>query len=433
MGVNFLCNSYFHLKSRQTAVMSDAVDALGSLSDRSAETAEFLLAYLADNDKLLKPFLLESQFREVRHNFAQLVYRSVRSYEKHNGNTETDHVNLILATFASFLESDVAQNCSRSNQFFSLLAKIAQMGSDQCGQMFRLNFFSHLVKFLLGVECDPGEDFDPKKHHRRWGSTQSKDFAELHAVICALIQADDGSATSVSQLLYGAASPVYIRESVSAVREINSVSRTIISVLVKATKERADFSNSLLGELLRQYNSVNSGEMKNLSNLLLEVLTLEDFLQLSRIKSALEGDDGLLAVIKNNQTSDSCRSYQCIKTLVNSAHKSGKVKEYLLTNDPNRWQWAVNWLKQKMGGVDAASPFSPSSTTSSGYSSSYWSSGSGSSSNNHDIASNEDSTTRTFHRTTSAQVCIAKRIQCPPIIPESSGPANLPVISGSSL
>ena len=53
---------------------------------------------------------------------------------------------------------------------------------------------------------------------------------------------------------------------------------------------------------------------------------------------------GLLSLVKNNQVSDSRRSYQCIKTLVTAANKSFVVKEKLL-RDPEKWQWAVNWLK----------------------------------------------------------------------------------------
>ena len=46
---------------------------------------------------------------------------------------------------------------------------------------------------------------------------------------------------------------------------------------------------------------------------------------------------GLLALVKNNQISDSRRSYQCIKTLVTAANKSLVVKEKLL-RDPEKWQ-----------------------------------------------------------------------------------------------
>ena len=58
------------------------------------------------------------------------------------------------------------------------------------------------------------------------------------------------------------------------------------------------------------------------------------------------------------------------------------MRDHLILQ-PTKWQWAVNWLKSKMT-----------------ESSSYWSPGSDS------VLSNEESSTRTFHRTTSAQVTI---------------------------
>ena len=113
---------------------------------------------------------------------------------------------------------------------------------------------------------------------------------------------------------------------------------------------------------------------------------------------------GLLALVKNNQISDSRRSYQCIKTLVTAANKSLVVKEKLL-RDPEKWQWAVNWLKDKMSqGNSHSSGNSDASCATDN--SNYWNSatdGLGSL----DVISNDDATsTRIFHRTTSAQVIL---------------------------
>merc|ERR1712217_763310 len=69
------------------------------------------------------------------------------------------------------------------------------------------------------------------------------------------------------------------------------------------------------------------------------------------------------------------------KCLVTASSKAATVKEKLI-QDPTKWQHAVNWLKSKMS------------------ESSYWSPSSDS------IISNEDSSTRTFQRTTSAQVTL---------------------------
>ncbi len=146
---------------------------------------------------------------------------------------------------------------------------------------------------------------------------------------------------------------------------------------------------------------------------------MSDSLQAERIRFAVEGDSsvkigGLLQLVKDNQSSDSLRSYQCIKILVNASNKSSSVKEYLLL-DPDRWQWSVNWLKNRMSGEDSswaahaaaggsggggegsgATAGATSSTVATGRTyggGSYW-------------GSNEDSSTRTFQRTTSAQVTL---------------------------
>ena len=122
----------------------------------------------------------------------------------------------------------------------------------------------------------------------------------------------------------------------------------------------------------------------------------EDIMESSKVH-------GLLALVKNNQITDSRRSYQCIKTLVNAANKSPAVKEKLL-RDPEKWQWAVNWLKDKMG--QGMLSLGNTDASNAAENSNYWttsSDGIGAS----DVLSNEDATsTRTFHRTTSAQVIL---------------------------
>jgi len=138
---------------------------------------------------------------------------------------------------------------------------------------------------------------------------------------------------------------------------------------------------------MRQYNSISSSELKNLSLLVVELLCLQDPLQNERVKFVTEGSrdlgiDGLLDLVQSNQTSDSCRAYQAVKCLVTASSKCPSVRDHLILQ-PTKWQWAVNWLKSKMT-----------------ESSSYWSPGSDS------VLSNEESSTRTFHRTTSAQVTL---------------------------
>lgn len=85
-----------------------------------------------------------------------------------------------------------------------------------------------------------------------------------------------------------------------------------------------------------------------------------------------------LALIQSQQNNDSRRAYQLMKFIVSLANRLQIAKDYLLQS-PSKWQWSVNWLKQKIE-------------------QSYWSP--------HAELSNENSNTRIFQRTTSAQVSL---------------------------
>ena len=77
----------------------------------------------------------------------------------------------------------------------------------------------------------------------------------------------------MSDVLHGKLAPIFIREAVSACREVtSSCVPKIVQSLVHVTTEVALFSEQLMEELLRQYNNVSSGELKNLSSLLVEIL-----------------------------------------------------------------------------------------------------------------------------------------------------------------
>uniref|UniRef100_A0A2L2YI02 Ubiquitin carboxyl-terminal hydrolase 24 n=3 Tax=Parasteatoda tepidariorum TaxID=114398 RepID=A0A2L2YI02_PARTP len=150
------------------------------------------------------------------------------------------------------------------------------------------------------------------------------------------------------------------------------------------------FSISVIRQIMLQYSSVPSNELKNLSFLLLEILAIEDSLQLNRVQLVIDGMcteslpffDGMLAIIRANETSDSRRSYQGVKFLVSLSLKCSVAKDYLLQT-PDKWQWAVNWLKKMMS---EHSYWTPSNVS----------------------VSNEDSNTKTFQRTVSAQDTLAE-------------------------
>ena len=69
---------------------------------------------------------------------------------------------------------------------------------------------------------------------------------------------------------------LFVRESVSSCREISGTCelgvKLIVDMLLQVAYNSAHFSEVLLEELMKQYNQVNSGELKNLSTLMLEIL-----------------------------------------------------------------------------------------------------------------------------------------------------------------
>ena len=82
---------------------------------------------------------------------------------------------------------------------------------------------------------------------------------------------------TVRQLLHGAVAPVFVKEVVSACREVGSGGASaavdaMTDMLVRVAYSSAEFSKLLLMEILQQYKSVNPSELKRLSHLLLELM-----------------------------------------------------------------------------------------------------------------------------------------------------------------
>jgi len=98
--------------------------------------------------------------------------------------------------------------------------------------------------------------------------------------------------------------------------------------------------------------NVQPNDLKNVLQIISDVLCMEDPLQSYRVNLVVDGSKeqkikGVLNIVKNSYISDPRRSYQCIKILVSLSQKCSLVKAYLLQN-PSRWQWAVDWLKKKI-------------------------------------------------------------------------------------
>jgi len=345
---------------------------------------------------------------DIREIFAKLLERALFHFAFHNdGDTQTDDINRILENLIDLTEKDVEYHCKDSAQYFWLIAKFAQMDVSCCEQLFRLNAFRNLTKFLLGVDPEHIGDIDENSllsRSRRWSTLQSREFGGLHAAISYLILSCDtephrshkmdteacaeNEATPfeepshraftksvernnflqmpqvVANVLYNCKgiSWLFVRESLCACREVSGScefgAKPIVDMLIQVAYGSSSFSHVLMDELMKQYNQVNSGELKNLSSLMLEILILKDGIQRPRLNYIIDqcemeisrsGEsckvNGLLALVRSCHISDSKRAFLSIKCLVEAAKTSSVVEEKLL-QDSEKWQWAVNWLKE---------------------------------------------------------------------------------------
>jgi hypothetical protein len=93
---------------------------------------------------------------------------------------------------------------------------------------------------------------------------------------------------AVANVLYKSEglSYLFIREAVSACREVGGScefgAKLIVDMLVQVSYCSDHFSHHLIVEVLKQYNQVNSGELKNLSTLMFEILVSKSFSNESR-------------------------------------------------------------------------------------------------------------------------------------------------------
>uniref|UniRef100_T1IKX5 ubiquitinyl hydrolase 1 n=1 Tax=Strigamia maritima TaxID=126957 RepID=T1IKX5_STRMM len=415
LAISFLLNTYFRTKNKEIGVIDIWSNTLASLLDQSQETTFWMLEYFAGEAGMayIKSFLLECPNKDVRNAFGDMLKTLLESYFKCNLGTPNKHTDDLIEYFLVLLNKEVPDNCRTCSQYFELLFACTQMGRKACAHLFQHAAFTRLLSFLLGPANMNAKSDEVLS--KRWSAFQAREFAGLHTTLASLIlicdvtpyrtcaqdnSADKSPATKSSALLpmpsdihaalFGPRGHWYIREVIIACREVFDCLAAIVDMLIHCSFCNLSFTNLVLQHIVLQYVTVPSNELKNIFQVLLEMLVIEDPLQFTRLQYIIDGcidksstpSDGMLAIIKLNHASDSRRSYQCIKFLVHLANKSSLAKDYLMQS-PTRWQWAVNWLRKKMTEHN------------------YW--------NQQSIPlSNEDSNSHSFQRTISAQDTLAE-------------------------
>lgn len=397
LAVNFLFNTYFRTTKKLRSHTEDWCNCIETIVKHNCEACSWFIHFLVNErgKGYVRPFLLECPSQEVRFAFAKILCITIEACISHG--LESRHLGMLIENLLHMCDRDVVDNHKSCSEYFWLMNRYATMNGKTCKHLITKEAFTKFLVFLVGPNADTGSN-------RRWSSIQAQEFTYLYSVLATLVCSCDVSTqltvepTSLRPVfldkasdhplipmpppmedaIFGVNNDIFLREMSAAICDVMGTSQQITNMFVHCSWCNEHFSMKVLQHIKILLATV---DMKNLVGALLVLLMVEDPLQLLRIKCiADEQGDGVLAVIKSSNSTDSRRAYQCIKFLVQLANKCPQAKDYLLQNS-SRWQWAVQWLKRKMNEH-------------------YWAP--------HTSSSNEHSNSRTFQRTSSAADTLAE-------------------------
>ncbi|KAM9762188.1 ubiquitin carboxyl-terminal hydrolase 24 isoform 4-T4 [Menidia menidia] len=396
LAVHFLFHTYLHTKKKLRVDTEEWMAAVEVLLSKSSKACQWMVQYLVGSEgrEIIRVCLLECSVREVRIVVASILEKTLESALLF-GDPGLDNLTDALL---SLLDKDVAENVKNCAQYFNLFSNFAQRGCGPCQLLLKHSAYRRMLIFLLGPNRQNNQN-------RRWSPAQAREFLHLHSTLALItLHSDLGaqrthapggfklhvntvpSSTSLLPLhadilasLFTPEGQPYLLEVMFAMRELSGPLSLMIEMVTYSSYCNEPFSLGVLQLLKAQLETAPPHELKNIFQMLQELLVVEDPLQTQRLKYAFESDKGLLALMHQSNNVDSRRCYQCVKFLVSLAQKCAPAKDYF-KDLSGHWSWAVQWLQKKM-------------------TEHYWTPQSN--------VSNETSTNKTFQRTISAQDTLA--------------------------
>ncbi|XP_036376811.1 ubiquitin carboxyl-terminal hydrolase 24 isoform X3 [Megalops cyprinoides] len=397
LAVQFLFHTYLHTKKKLRVDTDEWITTVEVLLSKSSEACQWMVQYLVgpEGRETIKICLLECSVREVRVVVATILEKTLESAL----HFQDPGLDSLLDVLLSLLDKDVPENCKNCSQYFSLFSNFVQRGYGPCQLLLKHAAYRRMLIFLLGPNRQNNQN-------RRWSSAQAREFLHLHNTLALVVLHSDlstqrtvapglykhsatGSVPASASLLplhadieaslFKPEGQPYLLEVMFAMRELSGPLSFLIEMITYCSLCNEHFSLGVLQLLKNQLETAPPHELKNVFQMLLEILMVEDPLQSQRLKFAFESEKGLLALMHQSNNVDSSRCYQCVKFLVTLAQKCSPAKDYFKELS-SHWSWAVQWLQKKM-------------------SEHYWTPQSN--------VSNETSTAKTFQRTISAQDTLA--------------------------
>ncbi|XP_034003650.1 ubiquitin carboxyl-terminal hydrolase 24 isoform X2 [Trematomus bernacchii] len=396
LAVHFLFHTYLHTKKKLRVDTEEWMATVEVLLTKSSEACQWMAQYLVgpEGREITRVCLLECSVREVRVVFASILEKTLEC-SLHFGDPGADN---LMDTLLSLLDKDVPENVKNCAQYFGLFSNFAQRGCGPCQLLLKHSAYRRMLIFLLGPNRQNNQN-------RRWSPAQAREFLHLHNTLAFITLHSDldpqrthppeGSKLRVSCIpsstqllplnadiqasLFTPEGQPYLLEVMFAMRELSGPLSLLIEMVTYISYCNEPFSLGVLQLLKSQLETAPPHELKNVFQMLQELLVMEDPLQTQRLKYAFESEKGLLALMHQSNNVDSRRCYQCVKFLVTLAQKCAPAKDYF-KDLSGHWSWAVQWLQKKM-------------------TEHYWTPQSN--------VSNETSTNKTFQRTISAQDTLA--------------------------
>ncbi|KAM9385228.1 ubiquitin carboxyl-terminal hydrolase 24 isoform 3-T3 [Pholidichthys leucotaenia] len=396
LAVHFLLHTYLHTKKKLRVDTDEWMATVEVVLSKSSEACQWMVQYLVrpEGREIIRVCLLECSVREVRVVVASILEKTLESALHFRDPGLDSLTNALL----SLLDKDVPENVKNCAQYFNLFSNFAQKGYDPCQLLLKHSAYRRMLMFLLGPNRQNNQN-------RRWSSAQAREFLHLHSTLALITlhsdlspewtQAPGGFKVPVSSVssstpllplhtdilasLFIPEGQPYLLEVMFAMRELSGPLSVLIEMVTYCSYCNEPFSLGVLQLLKTQLETAPPHELKNIFQMLQELLVVEDPLQSQRLKYAFESEKGLLALMHQSNNVDSRRCYQCVKFLVTLAQKCPPAKDYF-KDLSGHWSWAVQWLQKKM-------------------TEHYWTPQSN--------VSNETSTNKTFQRTISAQDTLA--------------------------
>ncbi|XP_041564939.1 probable ubiquitin carboxyl-terminal hydrolase FAF isoform X2 [Drosophila elegans] len=366
----FLFHTGFRTKKSLRGPVIDWYDALSHHIRSSALVRKWFANHaLLSPPSRLGEYILMAPSPEVRTVFVKLVVffcHFAINDEPLAGHEGANLCEQVLISVLRLLKSEAADYGKHLPHYFSLFSMYVGLGTREKQQLLRLNVPMQFIQVALDDGPGPAIKY------------QYPEFSKLHQVVSHLVRCSDVTEKCQSSNQNGRPLPNPFKDATVAHEELTPLSTECMDLLFNRTGyikkviedtnvgdeglkllqycswENPHFSRAVLTELLWQCGFAYCHDMRHHTDLLLNILLIDDSWQHHRIHNALNGvaeeREGLLETIQRAKTHYQKRAYQIIKCLTQLFHKSPIALQMLNSNPTisRHWSVAVEWLQDEL-------------------------------------------------------------------------------------